>query len=130
MKKQIIQYRRDRATETLDDARILYNAGKLLSAANRVYYALFYEVIAMLLLFDLSSPKHSGVRALLNQKFVKTGKVTVENSRFYSEMFEFRHKADYADIPVFSPEMFEGVFERAERFIVNCEQIISENIVN
>ncbi|MEI6285986.1 MAG: HEPN domain-containing protein [Bacillota bacterium] len=130
MKNQIIQYRRERATETLDDARILYDAGKLLSAANRVYYALFYEVIALLLLFDLSSPKHSGVRALLNQKFVKTGKISVSNSRFYSEMFEFRHKADYADIPVISPEMFEGVFESAERFIANCEQVISENTVN
>ena len=76
----------------------------------------------------MSSPKHSGVRALFNQHFVKTGKVAVENSRFYSEMFEFRHKADYADIPVIDSEMFEGVFENATLFIESCERVINENV--
>lgn len=33
----------------LDDATILLNAGRLYSAVNRMYYAMFYEVVALLL---------------------------------------------------------------------------------
>lgn len=78
MKKELIRYRQRKGRETLEDAALLFHSGRLFSALNRIYYALFYEVIALLLTADLSSAKHTGVRALFNEHFVKTGKVPVE----------------------------------------------------
>jgi len=44
MNEDLIRYRREKSKETLEDAYILFRAGRLFSALNRIYYALFYEV--------------------------------------------------------------------------------------
>jgi len=45
-KEDLITYRRLKAKETFEDAQILFNAKRISSAVNRIYYALFYEVTA------------------------------------------------------------------------------------
>lgn len=47
MKEELIRYRREKARETLEDATILFRSGRLFSALNRIYYALFYNVGVM-----------------------------------------------------------------------------------
>ena len=48
-KEELINYRISRAKDTLDDAQILADKGKWNSAINRLYYAAYYAVIALLL---------------------------------------------------------------------------------
>jgi uncharacterized protein (UPF0332 family) len=69
MNEELIRYRREKSRETLEDAHILFRAGRFFSAVNRIYYALFYEVMALLLTKDLSSARHAGIRALFNEQF-------------------------------------------------------------
>jgi uncharacterized protein (UPF0332 family) len=59
--KELINYRLNKARETLEDAEILFGHNKLFSAVNRIYYAAFYAVNALLLTRNFSSAKHSGV---------------------------------------------------------------------
>ena len=73
MQENVIKYRRERAKETLEEAEIMLENNKLIAAVNRMYYAIFYEVLALLLTKGLSSSKHSGVRSLFNKEFVKPG---------------------------------------------------------
>ncbi len=68
-------YRMTRATETMEDVRVLANAGRWNACVNRLYYACFYVVSALLVSHGLSSSKHTGVRSLFNQQYVKTGKI-------------------------------------------------------
>lgn len=63
--KTLIRYRLERARETLESAKILFENSKLYSAVNRIYYAMFYSVNALLLSKNLSSSKHSGVKAFV-----------------------------------------------------------------
>jgi len=42
MNEELIRYRREKSRETLEDAHILFRAGRFFSAVNRIYYALFY----------------------------------------------------------------------------------------
>ncbi len=56
--KDLITYRREKASETLEVAKILLNGKHLFSAVNRIYYALFYEVSALLMTKNLFSSKH------------------------------------------------------------------------
>lgn len=121
---ELIEYRREKAHETIRAARILLEAESFFSAVNRTYYALFYEVIALLSLHGLSSSKHSGVRALFNENFVKPGIVTVESGRFFSRMFEFRQKSDYEDFISFDRDKVAEWVEKAERFISEIEMVI------
>lgn len=125
-KEDLLTYRRSKAKETLQDAEILLNSNRLNSAVNRMYYALFYEVTALLLKNNMSSAKHSGIRALFNENFVKTGKVNVETGRFYSRMFEFRQKSDYADFVQFEEEKVKEWLVKAKEFIEEIERAIEK----
>lgn len=120
----VVDYRRNRAKETLEDAKRLFDAGSLFSAVNRIYYAMFYEVTALLLTKNLSASKHSGVRALFNKEFVKTGKVSIDMGRFFGQMFEFRQKSDYGDFVRFEEEKVKEWLEKAKEFVEELEKVI------
>lgn len=88
--KTIIKYRLERAKEFLKDANRLFSRGSLHSTVNRIYYAMFYSVNALLLSRNLSSSKHSGVRALFNMEFVNKEYIDRNYGKFYSEISEKR----------------------------------------
>jgi len=128
MKEDLIRYRWKKAKETLEDATILFRSGRLFSALNRIYYALFYEVAALLSTEDLSSGKHTGVRSLFNEHFVKTGRVPIELGRFYSRMYDFRQKADYGDFVEFEKEKVKEWLDQASAFIDKMDAIIESKM--
>ena len=128
MNEDLIRYRREKSKEKLEDAYILFRAGRLFSALNRIYYALFYEVMALLLTKDLSSARHTGVRALFNEHFVRTGKVSVESGRFFSRMYDFRQKGDYADFVQFEEAKIKEWLVLAESFINEVDQVIGKEV--
>ena len=112
-----IRHRLSRAEEALDEAKLLVEAGHLLTAVNRLYYACFYCVAALLLTEGRRASKHSGVRALFDRFWVKAGRVSVERGRFYRRMFDHRQKADYADFVRFEPGEVAGWAEEAAAFV-------------
>ena len=64
--RDLIQYRIDRALETLEDARILQKSKRWKACVNRLYYACYYAVSALLLQKGLFSSKHTGIRSMFN----------------------------------------------------------------
>jgi len=96
-----VSYRLDRAHETLDEARLLADAGRWNACVNRLYYACFYAISALLAKNGLASSKHAGVRSLFNRHYVKTGKVPMELARIYNRLFERRQEGDYIDFVYF-----------------------------
>jgi uncharacterized protein (UPF0332 family) len=128
MKEELIRYRQKKARDTLEDAALLFHSGRLFSTLNRIYYALFYEVVALLMTADLSSAKHTGVRALFNEHFVKAGKVPVELGRFYTRMYDFRQKGDYGDFVEFEKEKVKEWLDQASLFIDEMERITEKEM--
>jgi uncharacterized protein (UPF0332 family) len=122
-KEDLIKYRREKAAETLADARLLYKNKRLFSAVNRIYYSMFYEVVALLQHEGLTSKKHSGVLAVFQRSFIKTNRVTLDMGKFYSRMFEFRHKGDYGDFIQFEEEKVKEWIDKAELFIKEIERL-------
>ena len=100
----LIQYRLERARESLEEARILADAGHWHGCVNRLYYACFYAVSALLLKHSLTSVKHTGIRGLFNLHFVKTGKVAAEFGQLYNDLFTYRNKSDYMDLVRFEED--------------------------
>jgi len=109
--KTLILYRLERARESIDEASILLERGHVNTFVNRLYYACFYAVSALLLTSGLSSAKHSGVRSLFHQNFVKSGIVAIELGQFYSRLFDSRQKGDYADLVWFDIEEVRSWFD-------------------
>ena len=93
--RDLVRYRMARAVGTLPEARLMLQDGHLHGAANRIYYACFYAVVAPLLTRNLSSSKHSGIMALFNNHFVKGGIIPVDMGKFCSRAFDRRLQSDH-----------------------------------
>jgi uncharacterized protein (UPF0332 family) len=116
----------ERSGETLEEAKIMLESSHLFGATNRIYYACFYAVSALLLSSDLSSPKHSGVISLFNKHFIKTGLISVEFGKFYSRLFDTRLESDYADLVTINPEEIQDNLKTAAIFISAVKSLIKE----
>ena len=124
----LIRHRLSRARRTLEDAKILFEKGRANSSVNRVYYAMFYSVLALLRTRNLMVSKHSGVRALFHREFVKTGIVPMEMGKFYDRMFINRQESDYEDFKEFREEEVEIFLEKAEEFIGYINNLVVKHI--
>ncbi len=115
--KDLVLYRMTRANETLEDARILANTGRWNACVNRLYYACFYAVSALLVRHGLSSSKHTGVRGLFNQRYVKTGEIPKDLARTYNDLFERRQEGDYIDFVRFQESQVLPWIVKAEQLV-------------
>jgi len=127
--RTLIIYRLDRARESLEEAKILLESGHGNTFVNRLYYACFYAVSALLLTRGLSSTRHSGVRSLFHQNFVKPGLITAELAQLYDRLFDNRQKGDYADLVRFDPDEVRGWYDEAQEFVKAAENIIKKELV-
>jgi len=125
----LVMHRITRAKETMEDARILANAGRWNACVNRLYYACFYVVSALLLYNGLSSSKHTGVRSLFNRQYVKTGKIPKELARTYNDLFERRQESDYIDFVIFRKSQVLPLISKAEQLIMHISDMIEKEIV-
>ncbi len=118
--RTLVNYRLERAKESIEEAKILVERGHINTFINRLYYASFYAVSALLLAKGLSSPKHSGVRSLFHQNFVKSGVIDIESGRFFDKLFDNRQKADYSDLLmkyIIGMVKLRNLLLRSKRFI-------------
>jgi uncharacterized protein (UPF0332 family) len=125
-KADLIRYRIERARDTLDDASILAERGKWNSAINRLYYAAYYAVLALLLHSNLRPSTHNGVKTMLSENFIKTGILPAEHGKLYSQLFTWRQKGDYDDLFDFDQEKVLPYFEPVAGLIELVENVIRD----
>jgi len=77
---------------------------------------------------NLSSAKHSGVRSLFHQNFVKTGIIPIKSAQFYDEIFRNRQKGDYEDLVRFNSDEVKHWEEKAKEFVEIIEKIITQTL--
>lgn len=63
--------------------------------ANRLYYACFHAIQALLIANGFSCHTHAGTIAEFGKNFIRTGKIPVEYGRFISRLEQLREKGDY-----------------------------------
>jgi len=119
---ELIKYRIVRVKETFRDAQILADQERWNSAINRLYYAAYYIDTALLLSKDLKPTTHNGVKSNFSEHFVKTGIVSKDIGKIYSQLFTWRHKGDYADLFDFDEEKVLPYFEPVKDLIETIEK--------
>ncbi|MBW1982244.1 MAG: HEPN domain-containing protein [Deltaproteobacteria bacterium] len=117
-----------RAKEALEDAGILANAGRWNACVNRLYYACFYGVSALLVRHGLSSSKHAGVRSLFNRQYVKTGKIPKDLAHIYNDLFERRQEGDYIDFVRFQESQVLPWIPKPEQLIRYITSMVENEI--
>jgi uncharacterized protein (UPF0332 family) len=124
----VVRYRLQRAREALEDARVLANASRWSACLNRLYYACFYAVSALLLQDGLSSAKHTGVRSLFNHHWVKTNKVPRVLAQVYNDLFARRQESDYLDFVQLEGIQVRPWIAEAERFVEHVASLIEKGL--
>lgn len=124
--KELIKYRLERARETLEDAEILAGHHKWNSSINRLYYACFYAVTALLLKNGFKAFTHNGVKSIFSENFIKTGIIRKELGQTYSKLFTWRQKGDYDDLFDFTEDKVMPYFAPAKELISVIEQEINK----
>jgi uncharacterized protein (UPF0332 family) len=127
--KELSKYRFECCVEALEDARIMFEAGRYKNALNRSYYAIFHAIRAVNALQGFDSGKHSGVIAYFNQNYVKTGIFPKEASKIIKVASEKRERADYLDFYIASKEEARLQIERSTNFKVWVEEYLKNSSI-
>lgn len=124
----LVKYRVSRALESLSEAKVLADSSHWNACVNSLYYACFYAVSALLVLHQMKSKKHAGIRTFFNLHFVKTGIVSIESARIYNDLFERRQEGDYEDFFVFNEAEARPWVEDAVSFVNTLQTLIEKDL--
>lgn len=114
---EYVYYRIQRALETLDEADCLADNKHYSGAVNRLYYACYYSVTALLIYHGIDTTSHVGVKSMFALKFIKSGKIKIEYGKFFNEIFQLRHSNDYDDFTFCDEATYKNYRPRAEALI-------------
>lgn len=107
-------------------ARDNIDRGHWRTAYNRLYYACFYAVEALLVQHGYTPQTHSGVKTLFNNHFIRTGIVDQELSSFYGKLMETRLDSDYDVSFEPDPEQLRAWLPKAEEFIDRIVDLLDD----
>lgn len=125
-KEDLVNYRLQRAKETLEEAGIMADKKKWNGCVNRLYYSCFYAANALLIQEGLSAKTHSGVKVLFAQHFIKTGKIPEDTGLLYVLLFDRRLEGDYKDFVKLSEEFVQPLIPHTVEFISLAEKLIKK----
>ena len=124
-RKALIEYRLTQARDSIREADVLDQSGmSRRSVMNRLYYAMFYAVLALLQEKEMGTSKHSGAIALFDREFVKTGTFPKEMSKALHRAFELRQKGDYMEETEVTADEVAEIRPVAEQFVESAERFL------
>lgn len=91
---------------------------------NRLYYACYYAVGALLIDKKITTSTHAGVRQMFGLHFVKTGTIEKDLGKFYSDIFDLRQAADYEDYVDFTKEDVLDLLKPADTLITRIGNLL------
>ncbi len=123
-REDLIRYRIERAKETLQEVDALVALSFWNTAVNRLYYACFYAVSALLLQENIKAQTHSGVRQMLGLHFIQTNQISRDLGRFYTDLYDKRQTGDYDDFVEFEEATVVELLQNAQLFVEKIEELI------
>ena len=85
--------------------------------ANRIYYAAFHAISALLINDHLEVRSHKGAGLMFGQKYVIPGIFTPDDGRLYAKLQDLREKSDYNLVYQSNEEEMAPLIEKAKDLI-------------
>ena len=124
----LIKYRLQQADDSMKEAEVLLKEGmSFRSVMNRLYYAMFYTVLALLQEKQLGTSKHYGAISLFDREFIKSGIFDKELSKTLHRSFELRQKGDYMEQPEITKADIDEILPKTVSFINEIKQYLLKN---
>lgn len=111
----------EKAKDSLDAAKSLFENGFYDFSVGRSYYAMFYTAEAVLLTKNLSFSKHSAVIAAFGKEFVKPAILPKKLRECMVSAFDMRQLGDYGAPGSVSEERAQSLIRETKEFIGTIE---------
>lgn len=125
-RKTLVTLELKKARETYDEIGILTAANRWGGAANRLYYAVFHAVSALLINDGIQVNSHKGSHATFSLNYIKTGVLPKEYGRLYSQLQTMREESDYNCVYDVEPDELLSRIEPAKQLIDDIEKLITK----
>ena len=97
VRKEVVKYRIEKAIRTYSEAIGSIKSGYVETAANRLYYAAYYAVSALLISYKYEASTHNGVIQIFGKAFLKNNIVDKKHGKTFNQLFSLRLTGDYED---------------------------------
>jgi uncharacterized protein (UPF0332 family) len=122
----LVKYRLEQAEETILDVKLLIENNRLRSAVNRIYYGMFYSLLALGLAHRFETSKHSQLIGWFNKEFIHPGKLDPKYGKIINKAFNRRTKGDYDVFVKFEIVIVEEMYFEMQDFIQSIKQFINK----
>ncbi len=96
-RKAVVTYRLEKAVRTIEQAKCNLPMQFWDLIANRMYYAAYYAVSALLIANGHTAKTHESIVRIFGLYFVKKGIFPTEQGHLYNKLFSLRLTGDYND---------------------------------
>lgn len=127
--KRLIEYHLKRAKDTLKtvELSLLYQSIDGNSVGNRLYYACFYAVLALLESKEIRVKSHKTIKSQFGLHFILTGIIDAKYGKIYSNLFDLRQDSDYTNL-IFIDISEAALFVQGTKDLIEViEKILDEN---
>ena len=120
----LIQYRIEQAKNTVKDAELLIQNARWKSAVNRIYYSMFYMLMALSIKYKFETSKHQQLIGWFNKTFVKEKIIESKYSKMIKKAYEYRNRSDYNDFVTIDKVDVLKMYDDMNKFITEMENFI------
>ena len=125
MIEEKVKQRIAKCKQALNDADYLMQDERYLAAVNRMYYAVFYIVMAYFTNHNWVVKSHSGTKTKVHLELTSKGLITTEEGKLYNLLFQRRHEFDYEDFVTYSVNEVTDMYNFTKSFIQKIESLIT-----
>jgi uncharacterized protein (UPF0332 family) len=115
----------EKTQRTFSDAVFCANEGKWEAAANRIYYALFHAMSALLVSDGHQVKSHRGVLSMFGEHYIKTEIFSRQDGSLLSDLVLMRDNADYNCFFEADEEKLQPYIEPTRLLIEKIKQYIA-----
>jgi len=126
-RSDLIQYRLEEARETITDVELLINNKRNRAAINRIYYGMFYALLALGVKYQFETSKHLQLIGWFNKTFIHEGLIDTKYGKIINKAFNRRTKGDYDSYIEFTSETVLEMFVEMKDFIMAIEDFLRNN---
>lgn len=122
----VVAYRIECAEKTLGEIDNLLALKYYNNAANRMYYACYYAVSALLIANGIITKSHDGVKQMFGLHFIRTGIFPSSYGKDYSNLFEARLTGDYEDLFNHDEVSTAKLYPKAKALVAAVKEKVDE----
>lgn len=122
---ELIRYRLEEAKETIADVQLLIDNDRLRAAINRIYYGMFYSLLALGLAHQFETSKHQQLLGWFNKNFVQEGLIDAKFGKIINKASNRRTQGDYESYVEFDKDVILEMFDEMKEFISEIEGFLN-----